>query len=157
MRTDYNHNKKLTKKGRGSLKGVLEMIDPLRWPHPEYLAEGGVHKNHIPHALACSIDLELVVNGWVKTLSCVTLLYIQMDTTVVIEFNSNAILISRILWSLFMLVYVFIIVDGRKILEWTFKKLVSIRGIGLIRLRIGIIEEPLWMRPSTSGFHKSWR
>ena len=34
-------------------------------------------------------------------------------------------------------------VDGRTILEWTLKRSVSIRGIGLIRLRIGIIEEPL--------------
>ena len=32
-------------------------------------------------------------------------------------------------------------VDGRTILEWTSK--VSILGIGLIRLRIGIIGEPL--------------
>ena len=30
------------------------------------------------------------------------------------------------------------------------------RGIGLIRLRIGIIGEPLWMRHWTSGFHKPW-
>ena len=34
-------------------------------------------------------------------------------------------------------------VDGRTILEWTLNKLVSIQGIGLIRLRIGIIGEPL--------------
>ena len=37
-------------------------------------------------------------------------------------------------------------VDGRTILEWTLKRLVSMRVIGLIRLRIGIIGEPLWMR-----------
>ena len=35
------------------------------------------------------------------------------------------------------------LVDGRTILEWTLKRLVSVRGIGLIRLRIGIIREPL--------------
>jgi hypothetical protein len=34
-------------------------------------------------------------------------------------------------------------VDGRTILEWILKKYVSIRGTGLIRLRIGIIGEPL--------------
>ena len=36
-------------------------------------------------------------------------------------------------------------VDGRKILQWIIKRLVrvSIREIGLIRLRIGIIGEPL--------------
>jgi hypothetical protein len=34
-------------------------------------------------------------------------------------------------------------IDGRKILEWTLKKQVSIQGIGLIWLRIGIIGEPL--------------
>ena len=34
-------------------------------------------------------------------------------------------------------------VDGRPILEWTLKKYVSVRGIGLIRLRIEIIGEPL--------------
>ena len=34
-------------------------------------------------------------------------------------------------------------VDGRTILEWTLKRYVSMRGIGLIRLRIGIIGEPL--------------
>jgi hypothetical protein len=34
-------------------------------------------------------------------------------------------------------------VDGRTILKWILKKKVSIRGIGLIRLRIGIIREPL--------------
>ena len=34
-------------------------------------------------------------------------------------------------------------VDGRTILEWTLKRWVSMRGIGLIRLRIGIIGEPL--------------
>ena len=33
--------------------------------------------------------------------------------------------------------------DGRTLLEWTLKKQVSIRGIELIRLRIGIIGEPL--------------
>ena len=33
-------------------------------------------------------------------------------------------------------------VGGRTILEWTLKKWESIRGIGLIRLRIGIIGEP---------------
>ena len=32
---------------------------------------------------------------------------------------------------------------GRIILEWILKKRVSIRGIGLIRLRIWIIGEPL--------------
>ena len=30
------------------------------------------------------------------------------------------------------------------------------RGIGLIRLRIGIMGESLWMRHWTSGFHKPW-
>jgi hypothetical protein len=34
-------------------------------------------------------------------------------------------------------------VAGRTILEWILKKYVSIRGIGLIRLRIGIIIEPV--------------
>ena len=34
-------------------------------------------------------------------------------------------------------------VDGRTILQWTLKRYVSVRGIGLIRLRIGIIGEPL--------------
>ena len=34
-------------------------------------------------------------------------------------------------------------IDGRTILEWILKKSVSIRGIGLIWLRIGIIGEPL--------------
>ena len=34
-------------------------------------------------------------------------------------------------------------VDGRTILELTLKRLASMRGIGLIRLRIGIIGEPL--------------
>ena len=34
-------------------------------------------------------------------------------------------------------------VDGRKILEWTLKRYVSMRVIGLIRLRIGIIGESL--------------
>ena len=34
-------------------------------------------------------------------------------------------------------------VDGRTILEWILKKWVSLRGTGLIRLRIGIIGEPL--------------
>ena len=34
-------------------------------------------------------------------------------------------------------------VDGSTILEWILKKWVSIRGIELIRLRIGIIGEPL--------------
>ena len=34
-------------------------------------------------------------------------------------------------------------VDGRTILGWILKKQVSIRGIGLIRLRMGIIGEPL--------------
>ena len=32
---------------------------------------------------------------------------------------------------------------GRTILEWTLKRSVSMRGIGLIRLRIGIIGESL--------------
>ena len=35
-------------------------------------------------------------------------------------------------------------------------KFVPIRGIGLIRLRIGIIGELFWMRHWTSGFRKSW-
>ena len=30
------------------------------------------------------------------------------------------------------------------------------RGIELIRLRIGIIGEPLWIRHWTSGFHRPW-
>ena len=34
-------------------------------------------------------------------------------------------------------------VDGRTILEWTLKKWVSIRGIGLIRLGIGNVGQPL--------------
>ena len=34
-------------------------------------------------------------------------------------------------------------VDGRTILEWTLKREVSMRVIGLIRLRIGIVGEPL--------------
>ena len=34
-------------------------------------------------------------------------------------------------------------VDGRTILERTLKKYVSIRGIGLMRLRIAIMGEPL--------------
>ena len=34
-------------------------------------------------------------------------------------------------------------VDGRTILEWTLKRWVFMRRIGLIRLRIGIIGEPL--------------
>ena len=34
-------------------------------------------------------------------------------------------------------------IDGSTILEWILKKLVSIEGIGLILLRIGIIEEHL--------------
>ena len=42
----------------------------------------------------------------------------------------------------------------RTILEWTLKKYVSIRGTGYIRLRIGIIREPLWMLHWTSGFFK---
>ena len=33
--------------------------------------------------------------------------------------------------------------DGRIILEWTLKRKVSMRVIGLIELRIGIIGEPL--------------
>ena len=33
--------------------------------------------------------------------------------------------------------------EGRTILEWILNKQASIRGIGLIRLRIGIIGEPL--------------
>ena len=32
----------------------------------------------------------------------------------------------------------------------------SIRGIQLTRLRIGIIGEPLWMLHWASGFHKTW-
>ena len=35
-------------------------------------------------------------------------------------------------------------------------KEISIGGIGLIRLRIGIIGEPLSMRHCISGFHKPW-
>ena len=31
---------------------------------------------------------------------------------------------------------------GRTILEWTLKRLLPMRGIGLIRLRIGIIGKP---------------
>ena len=48
--------------------------------------------------------------------------------------------------------------DGRTILrvEWILKKWVSIRGIRLIRPRIGIIGEHLWMRHWTSVFHKPW-
>jgi hypothetical protein len=34
-------------------------------------------------------------------------------------------------------------VDGRTILEWTLIRWISMRGIGLIRLRIGIIGERL--------------
>ena len=34
-------------------------------------------------------------------------------------------------------------IDGRTLLEWTLKKWVSMRGIALIQLRIGIIGEPL--------------
>ena len=34
-------------------------------------------------------------------------------------------------------------VDGRTILKWTLKRYVSMLGIGMIRLRIGIIGEPL--------------
>ena len=34
-------------------------------------------------------------------------------------------------------------IDGRTILEWTLKRAVSMRGIGLIRLRIRIIGEPM--------------
>ena len=41
-------------------------------------------------------------------------------------------------------------------LEWTLKRYVLMRGIGLIRLRIGIIEEPLWTRHWTYRFHKPW-
>ena len=33
--------------------------------------------------------------------------------------------------------------DGKTILEWTLKRWVSMRGIGLIQLRIGIIGESL--------------
>ena len=33
-------------------------------------------------------------------------------------------------------------VDGRTILEWILMKWVSMRGIGLVHLRIGIIGEP---------------
>ena len=44
----------------------------------------------------------------------------------------------------------------RTILEWALKRYVSMRGIGLIRLRIWIIGEPLWMRHWTSGIHKPW-
>ena len=45
-------------------------------------------------------------------------------------------------------------VDGKTILEGILKKWESIRGIGLIGLRIGIIGGPLWMRHSSFGFHK---
>ena len=34
-------------------------------------------------------------------------------------------------------------IDGRTILEWTLKRKVSMRVIGLIGLRLGIIGEPL--------------
>ena len=34
-------------------------------------------------------------------------------------------------------------VDGKTVLEWTLKRQVSMRVIGLIQLRIGIIGEPL--------------
>ena len=34
-------------------------------------------------------------------------------------------------------------IDGRTILKWTLKRYVSMRGIGLIRLTIGIFGEPL--------------
>ena len=34
-------------------------------------------------------------------------------------------------------------VNGRTVLEWNLRRLVSIRGIGLMQLRIGIIGEPL--------------
>ena len=47
-------------------------------------------------------------------------------------------------------------VDGWTILEWTLKRKVSMLGIELIRHRIGIAGEPLWMRHWTSGFHKPW-
>jgi hypothetical protein len=47
-------------------------------------------------------------------------------------------------------------VDERTILECILKKYVSIRRIGLIQLRIGIIGEPSWMLHWTSGFHKPW-
>jgi hypothetical protein len=46
--------------------------------------------------------------------------------------------------------------SSRWLLEWISKKLVSIREIGLIRLRTGIIGESLWMRHWTSEFYKSW-
>ena len=35
------------------------------------------------------------------------------------------------------------VVHGRIILEWILKKYISIRGVGLIGLRIGIIGEPV--------------
>ena len=47
-------------------------------------------------------------------------------------------------------------VDGRTILEWTLKRSVSIRVIVLIRLRIGIIGEPLWMQHWNSRFRVSY-
>ena len=34
------------------------------------------------------------------------------------------------------------LVDGRTILEWTLKRQVSMRGIGLIQVRIWVIGEP---------------
>ena len=42
-------------------------------------------------------------------------------------------------------------VDERTILEWILKKYESIRGIGFVRLRIGIIGEPLQMLPEPPG------
>ena len=37
-------------------------------------------------------------------------------------------------------------IDGKKTLEWLLKKWLLLRVIGFIRLRIGIIGNPLWMR-----------
>ena len=45
--------------------------------------------------------------------------------------------------------------DERTILEWTLNKL-SLRGIGLIWLKTGIIGEPLRIWHWTSRFHKAW-
>ena len=54
------------------------------------------------------------------------------------------IIIILIITILIIIIIIIIInLDGRTILEWTIKKQVSIRGIGLIGLRIGIIVELL--------------
>ena len=53
--------------------------------------------------------------------------------------------------------FIFILFIILTILECILKKWAPIRGIGLIRLRRGIIGESLWMRNCTFGFHNSWR